>query len=317
MTSSSFTDPVQPSLALDVALAPVLISEETAPRERTVYIVVDVIRATTTLCVQLAQGCRRVYVAGSIEAARVAARTLAEERGKRAGQLLLAGEVGGVAPSGFDHGNSPAEFAALDLSDHEIVFATTNGTRALRASAGGAAVLAGSLRNAGAVVHAALTLATRLVRTATTTQNEGAQPGIQRSSQASEALVDEDRGADAAIVMVCSGRGERPAYDDTICAGYLVRQMQRQLERAGAPFVLGNGARIAAATAFAAERQGLRTALAESGAARAIEAVGLGSDLDWCVDVDACANVPVVTGYDSRLDLLVVEPLALETLQRT
>src|SRR5436190_1524775 len=78
---------------------------ESVERYRDGYAVVaiDVIRATTTLITASAQG-RRCYVAPSVEAA--VARAAALEH------PLLAGEVGGNMPFGFDLTNSPAAIAA-------------------------------------------------------------------------------------------------------------------------------------------------------------------------------------------------------------
>src|SRR5581483_5165906 len=103
-----------------------------------------VIRATTTLTVLLDGGCARVLVADGIPAGRTFAAA-------SPGAYLLAGEVGGLRPPGFDFGNSPVELASADLNGRAVVFSTTNGTRALHACRGAGAILAGALRNAQAV----------------------------------------------------------------------------------------------------------------------------------------------------------------------
>src|SRR5260221_3207450 len=124
-------------LTLDVALVPMFVAPDPAQRARTTYVVVDVIRATTTLAVMLGQGCRCVLVAPGIAEARAVAQP-------DPGRYLLGGESGGVAPPGFDFGNSPREFAAAELAGREIVFATTNGTRPLRACTDGYPVYRGT-----------------------------------------------------------------------------------------------------------------------------------------------------------------------------
>jgi phosphosulfolactate phosphohydrolase-like enzyme len=308
-------------LQIDAALVPSLVDAEPAARQRTVFIVVDVIRATTTLCVQMAQGCPRVYVAGGIEAARAAALAKGGERSGSGARPLLAGEVGGIAPPGFDCGNSPAEFGALDLAGREVVFATTNGTRALYACNGGAAILAGSLRNASAVARAAVILASRLAVSAAAVADERAfaqsssqisplrpSPGAPNDASEARPAGGEETRAAGAIVVVCSGRSRYPAYDDTICAGIILGRVQEALEQRGQTYRVGEGARIAEATAGYAQRIGLRAALAASDAGRAVESIGLVGDLDWCADIDACHIVPGVTGRDAQGDLLIVEP---------
>lgn len=298
-------------LLVDVALVPGLVPAAGAARRRTAYIVVDVIRATTTLCVQFERGCAQVLVAGSIAAARAAADLTPS--GADGARPLLAGEVEGVAPRGFDHGNSPAEFSALDLSGQTILFATTNGTRALHAAAGGAHVLVGSLRNCAAAAHLAATLAARTEPTDAPPlpQPTVAVPSGQPDAPASEgpaALA--ERNDVSSVTIVCSGRGERPAYDDTVCAGYLVAALRREADMRGHQAALGEGAHIALAVADSARRVGLRAALEESEAGRAVASLGLLSDLDWCAAVDATSLVPVVRGALSQGDLLIVEPWA-------
>jgi 2-phosphosulfolactate phosphatase len=112
--------------------------------------VIDVVRATTTLAVMGERGAARVIVAGSIDAAR-ALRAVYPA-------ALLIGESHALAPPGFDYGNSPQEIGAAEIAGRALIFATTNGTRALLACRdGGASMLvAAALRNAGAVAALAL-----------------------------------------------------------------------------------------------------------------------------------------------------------------
>ncbi|GAB4321843.1 MAG: 2-phosphosulfolactate phosphatase [Dehalococcoidia bacterium] len=127
---------------IDLALLP---SEaEAIPAD--CYVVVDVLRATTTIAVLFDRGLRDLVAVDDIDAAR--ARAATEGR-------LLFGEVGGLTPAGFDHGNSPVEASGLDLRGRRAVLFTTNGTRALCAVAGRGAVFAGALVNRAAIVDAA------------------------------------------------------------------------------------------------------------------------------------------------------------------
>lgn len=293
MTHSTFA--TRPALTVDVALAPMLLRREPERLRRTVAIVVDVVRATTSLCVMFERGCRRVDVAGDIPTARQAAQRI--RAALPAGELppLLAGEAGGLAPAGFDRGNSPAEFAPLDLEGRTVIFATTNGTRALHACAGMAATLVGAFRNATPVAQAAVALARGLAGPASDQDLSIPREG------------DVEGAPDAPTVMVvCAGRNQYPAYDDTVCAGYLAACVQREAEAAGCAATLANGAQIAIAASQTALRDGVLEALAESEAGRAIAALGLGADLDWCAACDVCAYVPIVAPDGPAGDLLAV-----------
>jgi 2-phosphosulfolactate phosphatase len=286
-----------PSLAIDVALTTTLRAREREPRAEATYIVVDVIRATTTLSVLFEQRCEQVLLAPSIEAVRAARLALGAE-------VVLAGEVGGAQPPGFDLGNSPAEVARSPLRGKTIVFATTNGTRAMRTCEGGRRVLVGCLRNANAVCAAA-------VQTQLASARAAAAPQAMRAPTLDAASEVDEIGRPADIMVVCSGRGGLPAYDDTLCAGYLVHALLRSAATHTVAAELGEGARIAAAVYEAAERAGpLRDALATADAARAIARIGLAGDLDWCAAVDATDVVPELAGDAPVAGLLTVRAVS-------
>lgn len=101
---------------IDVALSPADL------HAADVAVVIDVLRATSTATQALASGYRRVLCAESNELALAL----------RLPDRVLAGELGGVKPRGFDQGNSPAE--TLEVRGEELVLATTNGAPAIVAS---------------------------------------------------------------------------------------------------------------------------------------------------------------------------------------
>jgi 2-phosphosulfolactate phosphatase len=112
-----------------------------------VGIVVDVLRATSTIAQALASGYERVYCCAEIDAALA----LREELGEG----LLGGERDAVQIEGFDVGASPREFVG-DPRSSTVIFSTTNGTRAiLQGAALCEEVLLGSLLNLEAVAGAA------------------------------------------------------------------------------------------------------------------------------------------------------------------
>jgi 2-phosphosulfolactate phosphatase len=132
---------------IDVAFAPGVMPAAS------VTVVVDVIRATTTIAHAAAQGYTRVLACGGIDQAR-------QLHGRLGNGAVLAGEVACVKPEGFDLGNSPGEYAEGPALGETLVLATTNGTRAIVAAAADAdAVLVGSLANLTACAAAAARLA--------------------------------------------------------------------------------------------------------------------------------------------------------------
>ena len=108
-------------------------------------VVVDVLRATSTIAQALASGYKRVYCCREVEDA-VALR-------EQLGEGLLGGERNAVRIEDFDLGASPRE--VLEPRGETLIYSTTNGTRAVLAAAAACGeVLLGSLLNLSAVAAA-------------------------------------------------------------------------------------------------------------------------------------------------------------------
>jgi 2-phosphosulfolactate phosphatase len=107
-------------------------------------VVVDVIRATTTLVTGLATG-RRCYVACSPEDARA--------RAARFADALLAGELGGDLPEGFHLTNSPAAVASRTDIERPLILVSSAGTQLLHNARQCADVYLACLRNYEAVAE--------------------------------------------------------------------------------------------------------------------------------------------------------------------
>jgi 2-phosphosulfolactate phosphatase len=107
-------------------------------------VVVDVLRATTT-AVTAAAGGRRCFTVPTIEAAAPIAARLENP--------LLAGEVAGVKPRGFEINNSPAELAARTDVERAMILLSTSGTKLIDQAKHAAAVYAACLRNHTAQVE--------------------------------------------------------------------------------------------------------------------------------------------------------------------
>jgi 2-phosphosulfolactate phosphatase len=224
-----------------------------------IYIVVDVIRATTTLTVMLDQGAKRVLIANTLEQARQAAQAIPD--------LLLCGERNALPPPGFDYGNSPAQFSRTDLRERQLVLTTTNGTRAFFACPQQSTRLAGCFYNAHAVTAHAIALA---------------------------------RQEDRQIAIVCAGERGYFALDDTVCAGYLALEILRQQ-----PDVQADESVTAAIALYHAYSP--PALLDHCHSAQSVIAAGLQEDLAFCIQPNASASIPIITGNDPATGLLVVE----------
>jgi 2-phosphosulfolactate phosphatase len=127
---------------LDVILTPNLLS--LYPLEDKVVVVIDVLRATTTMTVALDQGAVSVIPVESIEEC-----LSYQDKPNH----ILAGERGGQKVPGFQYGNSPFEFMDGVVKGKTLVLTTTNGTRAIEHAKGAYKVIVGGFLNFTALTN--------------------------------------------------------------------------------------------------------------------------------------------------------------------
>jgi 2-phosphosulfolactate phosphatase len=242
---------------LDVMLAPDLIREDNLKGARCV--IIDVLRATTTIVAALANGAQEIIPFASPKDVRPCATSL------NTGSYLLGGEEMGKRIPGFDLGNSPLEYASPGaVRGKTILFSTSNGTPALHRvyDASGLPVYIAALVNLAATAR---TLAREIT-----------------SGQATK------------VVIVCSGRNGHPSTEDTLCAGLLVQQIGRAL-RNNTEYALADSASIARAFADS-NRGGEYNVLASSEHGRYLQGIGFASDLGFAAMLDKYDTVPVFDG---------------------
>ncbi|MGV3710676.1 MAG: 2-phosphosulfolactate phosphatase [Gemmatimonas sp.] len=152
-----------------------------------VVVVIDVLRAATTVVTALANGARAVIPFDSVDEPAVFAKKF--ERS----EIRLAGERKMLRIEGFDLGNSPAEYTPNVVKGRTILYSTTNGTVALVSTAGARLCFFAAFVNCSATVAA--------VRAAT------------------------KGGGD--VLIVCSGHEKRATLEDIACAGRMARGIAR------------------------------------------------------------------------------------------
>jgi 2-phosphosulfolactate phosphatase len=131
---------------MHVDVAPVLEEAASHHLADTAVLVIDVLRATTTMITAIAHGCAAIVPVIDAPAARVV-------RARLGNGALLAGEHEGDRIHGFDLGNSPLECLPDRVRDRAVVLITTNGTRALLAVQSAARVAVAALVNLTAAAH--------------------------------------------------------------------------------------------------------------------------------------------------------------------
>jgi 2-phosphosulfolactate phosphatase len=110
-------------------------------------VVVDVLRASSTIVHACENGVERIIPVASVEDATKLVPTLDRK------MTLLGGEREGVKIDGFDLGNSPLEYASKVVKGKTLIFSTSNGTVAITASAPAKEIVLGCFLNLGAVTR--------------------------------------------------------------------------------------------------------------------------------------------------------------------
>lgn len=109
-------------------------------------VVIDILRASTSIVQALAEGAKSIYPVASIEEALRLANTFGRD------DVLLCGERKCLPIEGFDLGNSPREFSRDRVKGKTLVMSTTNGTHVMSLTGGAERVVIASLLNLQAVV---------------------------------------------------------------------------------------------------------------------------------------------------------------------
>lgn len=230
---------------IDVAFTP----SEVQALSNKVCVVVDVIRATSSLTVIMSQKPSKVVLATTIQKA-------TRHASQQTVHPLLCGERKGVAPEGFDYGNSPSEFSKASLKNKSIVFTSSNGTRAIADIVIAPTILLGCILNATAVAQKAF---------------------------------DEATAKTMDILFVCAGREEKFAIDDAYCAGLLVSKLLAFIP-ASSEFKLGDGAQ--AALSIYGHCQDRRRLLEMSAAGTTVKNLGHHQDIYYLMQEDLFEIVP-------------------------
>lgn len=110
-------------------------------------VVIDVLRASSTIVTALANGCNGFIPIFSPDQAKKKAQQFVKER------VLLGGEREGIKIEGFDLGNSPREYKREVVEDKTIIFSTTNGVKTLEMAQDAHRIIIGSFLNLQAVCN--------------------------------------------------------------------------------------------------------------------------------------------------------------------
>ncbi len=126
---------------LEVCFSPAIYDKHA--HDKNLVVVIDVLRATSSICTAFANGVERIIPVATVE----------EARSKKEAGYTVASERDGYVLDFADFGNSPFNFTAEKVKGKEIVYSTTNGTRCIHMASHSAEVLIGSFLNLSALAE--------------------------------------------------------------------------------------------------------------------------------------------------------------------
>lgn len=224
----------------------------------TIYIVVDVIRATSTIVTLFEQGCEQVFLTDDVKKVHAYHKTAKEK------MLICAEDAVGRRLEGADFSPSLTGIKKEDgVRGKQVVIQTTNGTAAAHrlAENGAQDIYIGSMLNSEAVMNAAL--------------DEASVKGLD-------------------ITIVCAGRnaGKWITLDDVYCAARLLEHAFSFSEKNSIPIVLLDSAKIALSQLQ--EYANAEDALTASASAENLRKIGSTEDIAQCAQESVSNLAPKI-----------------------
>ncbi len=178
-------------MIIDAFLVPTAIDENTY-FSNSVVIMIDVLRASTTIVTALSNNAREIIITDTTEKAVKLYNTIDKQN------AILAGERNGMKPDGFGAGNSPTEFTKEKVESKIVILTTTNGTQIFTRAKESPCRIVASFVNLSAVCEYVLNRV----------KND---PAVH------------------SIILFAAGNKGRISYEDTLAAGAFVRHFHNEL----------------------------------------------------------------------------------------
>lgn len=179
-------------MKIDAYLTP-FFPEREAQFNDSVVVMIDVLRASTTICACLHNGAKEIIPSESIDKAVHIFSSLSKE------SRFLGGERNGIKPSGFDAGNSPDDYPTESVKGKTVIITTSNGTQLFQKCKQAKLKLIAGFVNIDAIVAKVKSYIE---------QNESV----------------------SGIVVLCAGTNGRISYEDTMCAGAIIEKINGKPE---------------------------------------------------------------------------------------
>lgn len=219
-----------------------------------IVVVVDLLRASTTICQALAAGAKCVVPSVEVD------ETFAKAASYQRSEILLGGERGGQRIEGFDLGNSPADYTADQVFGKTLLFTTTNGTKALAHARLAQRTLIGAAVNRYALI---------------------------------DEIAASSTSADTSIDILCAGTGGKVTREDILAAGAIASQLPGDTnEWADAAQREWNELLTTARALERSPSEQFALELRETLGGKNLLALGYDDDLPLCAQLDTLDVVP-------------------------
>lgn len=228
-----------------------------------IVIMIDVLRASSTIANALRNGAKEIIPVDSIEKAAELYSKLSKET------RILAGERNGIKPTGFDLGNSPFEFTPDRIKGKTIILTTTNGTKLFQKAKNAKLKIIGSFVNSEAIIN----FICKNILKEITPENIN-------------------------IIFLCAGNYGQFSYEDTLCAGYMINQLIQSISH-----VEISDASHAAKSLYHQYSDNLKEFLKTKEHSSYLKTIGFLEDVKFCLELNLCPVVPIIHTYNAQMGL--------------
>lgn len=276
VTDSQFSNDPPRAVTLNVYFSPNHL-DELELRDK-IVVVIDVLRASTTITYAMRAGAREIIPVATVEQAMKIVGNLHSTMKSDQPAMVLCGERGGKRIEGFKLGNSPFEYNEETVFGKSLILTTTNGAVALTKAK-----------------HARQCFVTSFVNL----------------SASVEALASIEGVANEHIVILTSGREEEFSLEDATCAGMIITRLMTRFGRLG----LSDAAR-AALSVYQQYGSDIYRTLLESDHGRTLIDLGFERDILAASELDSVPLVPVLEQTAIKKKLVFSEELRAEMEER-
>ncbi len=222
-----------------------------------ILIMIDVLRAGSSVCASLYNGAKEVLAYESLDKAVTVYSSLSKE------SRFMGGERNCQKPSGFDAGNSPTEYTEEAVKGKSVIISTTNGSKLFQKGKNTKLKVVGGFVNIDAVFDF-----------------------IDNNFLSS----DEEKES-AEICMMCAGTNGRLSYEDTLCAGAFINHFYKKYSN-----VTMTDSADAAKNLYNLHSVDLIDFIKTREHANTLTANGMESDIELCLRRNIYPVVPVIEG---------------------